>query len=54
MSAEPQTQSELEIGHVLFIDVVGYSKLFINDQREIQQQLNKVVARHRAIPRRRN
>src|ERR1700730_9941002 len=43
MSTEPQTQGELEIGHILFIDVVGYSKLLTDDQRELQQQLNEVV-----------
>ena len=38
----------LEIAHVLFIDVVGYSKLLIDDQRELQQQLNKIVRNTRA------
>lgn len=33
----------LEIAHVLFIDVVGYSKLLIDDQRELQEQLNQIV-----------
>ncbi len=33
----------LEIGHVLFIDIVGYSKLLIDDQREVQQRLNEAV-----------
>jgi Adenylate and Guanylate cyclase catalytic domain len=37
----------LEIGHVLFIDIVGYSALLIDDQREAQQQLNQIV---RATP----
>ena len=41
--AELNPDLQLEIAHVLFIDVVGYSKLLINDQREIQQQLNEVV-----------
>ena len=43
ISAESATHSELEIGHVLFMDVVGYSKLPVNEQREIQQQLNQIV-----------
>src|SRR5437588_10128677 len=43
MSAEVKPNLHLEIGHVLFIDVVGYSKLLINDQHEIQHQLNEVV-----------
>src|SRR5438132_2240070 len=43
MSAEPKPDLRLEIAHILFIDVVAYSKLLTNDQREIQQQLNQVV-----------
>jgi TolB-like protein/Tfp pilus assembly protein PilF len=41
----PQSGSDvkLEIGHVLFIDIVGYSKSLIDDQRELQQQLNQIV-----------
>ena len=39
--AEPNVQ--LEIGHVLFIDVVGYSKLLLDEQRELQQQLTQIV-----------
>ena len=39
------TESDLplEIAHVLFIDIVGYSKLLINEQRESLQQLNQIV-----------
>jgi class 3 adenylate cyclase len=37
------TNLQLEIAHVLFIDVVGYSKLLIDDQRELQHQLNQIV-----------
>src|SRR6266496_625053 len=33
----------LEIAHVLFMDVVGYSKLLVNEQREMMQQLNQIV-----------
>jgi adenylate cyclase len=33
----------LEIAHVLFMDVVDYSKLLINDQSEILDQLNHIV-----------
>ena len=32
MSTEAKKEIELEIAHVLFIDIVGYSKLSINDQ----------------------
>src|SRR5438552_6585691 len=34
---------QLEIAHVLFIDIVGYSKLLIDEQRELQQELNEIV-----------
>ncbi len=43
ISAESPTHLELEIGHVLFMDVVGYSKLPINKQQEIQRQLTQIV-----------
>jgi TolB-like protein len=33
----------LEIAHILFMDVVGYSKLLVNEQREMMQQLNQLV-----------
>jgi TolB-like protein/class 3 adenylate cyclase/Tfp pilus assembly protein PilF len=39
------TKVKLEIAHVLFIDIVGYSKLLIDDQHELQQQLNEIVRR---------
>jgi TolB-like protein/class 3 adenylate cyclase/Tfp pilus assembly protein PilF len=42
-SAESKPELHLEIAHVLFMDVVGYSKLLINDQSEILEQLNRVV-----------
>ena len=40
--AETKT-THLETAHVLFIDVVGFSKLLVNEQREVLQQLNDVV-----------
>jgi TolB-like protein/class 3 adenylate cyclase/Tfp pilus assembly protein PilF len=43
MAAKRKSDPHLEIAHVLFIDVVGYSKLLINEQREIVEQLNQVV-----------
>src|ERR1700719_3676533 len=33
----------LEIAHLLFIDVVGYSKLLVNEQIELMQELNRIV-----------
>jgi len=43
MSAEPKPDLPLEIAHLLLIDVVGYSKLLVNDQVESLQQLNQIV-----------
>ena len=40
---EAPANLELEIAHVLFIDVVGYSKLLINEQRDLLDELNQVV-----------
>src|ERR1700726_4412298 len=34
---------KFEIGHVLFIDIVGYSKLLINEQSEQTQKLKQIV-----------
>src|SRR5438067_13158567 len=43
MSAELSRDLPLEIAHLLLIDVVGYSKLLVNDQVESLQQLNRIV-----------
>ena len=43
MSAESKPNLQLEIGHVLFIDIVGYSKLLINEQTEALHALNEIV-----------
>src|ERR1700731_1601235 len=43
MSSERKADLHLEVAHVLFIDVVGFSKLLINDQSEILEQLNQLV-----------
>jgi serine/threonine-protein kinase len=43
MAAESEPKLHLEIAHVLFMDVVGYSRLLINDQSEILAHLNQVV-----------
>src|SRR5256886_4290203 len=44
MSTEINKQIELEIAHVLFIDIVGYSKLSINQQRAVVNELTEVVS----------
>ncbi|HEX4638904.1 MAG TPA: tetratricopeptide repeat protein [Chthoniobacterales bacterium] len=43
MSGELKPGVQLEIGHVLFMDVVGYSKLSIDQQRLLQERLNEIV-----------
>src|SRR5436190_5966843 len=43
MADEQKTKLRLEIAHVLFIDIVGYSKLLIDEQSEALQELNQVV-----------
>jgi TolB-like protein/integral membrane sensor domain MASE1/class 3 adenylate cyclase/Tfp pilus assembly protein PilF len=42
-SAEPTPDLQLEIAHLLLIDVVGYSKLLLNEQIELLQELNQIV-----------
>src|SRR6185436_11875832 len=43
MPNEDQKDVKFEIGHVLFIDIVGYSKLLITDQSERLQKLKEIV-----------
>src|SRR2546430_10836959 len=43
MSAESKPDLQLEIAHVLLIDVVGYSKLLVNEEIELVQELNQIV-----------
>jgi TolB-like protein/Flp pilus assembly protein TadD len=43
MDGNVKAPVELAIGHVLFIDIVGYSKLLTSEQRERQQELNRTV-----------
>ena len=40
---ESDDNLHLEIGHVLFIDIVGYSKLLIEEQKERLNQLTEIV-----------
>jgi TolB-like protein/class 3 adenylate cyclase/Tfp pilus assembly protein PilF len=42
-SAESTPDLQLEIAHLLVIDVVGYSKLLVNEQIELLQELNQIV-----------
>jgi TolB-like protein/class 3 adenylate cyclase/Tfp pilus assembly protein PilF len=43
VSAEVKKEIELEIAYVLFIDIVGYSKLLIDQQRRSLELLNEIV-----------
>src|SRR5262249_41174353 len=43
MSAEVKKEIELELAHVLFIDIVGYSKLLISEERALLETLNQIV-----------
>src|SRR5713101_845773 len=43
MPAKHKSDPHLTTAHVLFMDVVGYSKLLVNEQREVVHQLNQIV-----------
>src|SRR6188472_296844 len=43
MPIQIKKEIQLEIAHVLFIDIVGYSKLLIDEQRDYSHRLNEVV-----------
>src|ERR1700716_3571156 len=43
MTPEHEQDVDLEIGHVLFMDIVGFSKLLVDEQSKCSQRLNQVV-----------
>ena len=43
MTPESESNLRLKIGHVLFIDLVGYSKLLIEEQKARQRQLTDIL-----------
>src|SRR5213080_5130778 len=43
MADESKTKSRLEIAHMLFMDIVDYSKLLTDEQSEALQELNQIV-----------
>src|SRR5947199_7285039 len=43
MTSERSPDVKFEIGHVLFIEIVGYSKLLINEQSDQIQKLKQIV-----------
>jgi class 3 adenylate cyclase len=49
MAEDEKTKPRLEIAHVLFIDIVEYSKLLTNEQSEALQELNQIVRNTAAV-----
>ena len=49
MPTDPSSEIKFEIGHVLFIDIVDYSKRLIDEQAEALQQLNNIVKEAEAV-----
>ncbi len=49
MQDDEKTKPRLEIAHVLFIDIVGYSKLLTDEQSEALQELNQIVRSTEAV-----
>jgi len=43
MADDLSSEVRFELGHVLFIDIVGYSKLLTDDQRATRDALNQAV-----------
>jgi class 3 adenylate cyclase len=49
MEDDEKTKPRLEIAHVLFVDIVGYSKLLTDEQSEALQELNQIVRSTEAV-----
>jgi len=43
MSSVQEPHLHLEVGHILFLDIVGYSKLLADEQKGLIQELNQFV-----------
>jgi class 3 adenylate cyclase len=43
MASVQEPHLHLEVGHILFLDIVGYSKLLSDEQKELVQELNQIV-----------
>jgi hypothetical protein len=54
MPAEIKQEIELEIAHVLFIEIVAYSKMATDDQRAAIEKVNQIVQGKIVSPRLRN
>ena len=49
MPSEQTSDMKFEIGYVLFIDIVGYSKLLINEQRALVDTLSRIDPRFQKL-----
>ena len=49
MASDTEDNLRFEIGHVLFLDLVGYSKLLIDEQKEHLRQLTDIVLATRRV-----
>jgi hypothetical protein len=49
MEDDEKTKPRLEIAHVLFVDIVGYSRLLTDEQSEALQELNQIVCNTEAV-----
>jgi TolB-like protein/Flp pilus assembly protein TadD len=49
MPDDEKTKPRLEIAHVLFVDIVGYSKLLTDEQSEALQELNQIVRNNKVV-----
>ena len=43
MSSELKPHLHLEVGHILFLDIVGFSTLLTDEQKELVHELNQIV-----------
>ena len=43
MSSELKPHLHLEVGHILFLDIVGFSRLLADEQKDLVQKLNQIV-----------
>jgi hypothetical protein len=50
MSSGQEPHLHLELGHILFLDIVGYSKLLIDEQKALVQELDQIVRETEQFP----
>jgi TolB-like protein len=43
MASALEPHLHLEVGHILFLDIVGFSRLLADEQKELVQELNQIV-----------